>query len=77
MSVASVVVAGNERMFSLYNIGKDYERRGFETYGEPSFEMPPCNLIVLSPTSKSFLCLQAEYYKEKQSSPLIILLLMC
>ena len=39
--------------------------------------MPPCNLIVLSLASKSFLCLQAEYYKEKQSSPLIFLLLMC
>lgn len=76
MSVASVVVAGNEMMFR-YITGKDYERRGFETYGEPSFEMPPCNLIVLSPASKSFLCLQAEYYKEKQSSPLIFLLLMC
>lgn len=39
--------------------------------------MSPCNLIGLSPTSKFFLCLQAEYYKEKQSSPLIFLLLIC
>ena len=64
-------------MFRYITLEKIMKGGGGETYGEPSFEMSPCNLIGLSPTSKSFLCLQAEYYKEKQSSPLIFLLLIC